>query len=106
MTQLFKPQHKEQPGTSFVQDRSNKEEVTRLKLQDQLIPTAMGGTLPEQAARQARSGFASVATPTSINARMGTTAWMPGEVSCPTITNERLQPYGKRTGGMSDDTSF
>ena len=40
---------KEQPSTYFVQDRSNKEEMTRLKLQDQLITTAMGGVLPEQA---------------------------------------------------------
>src|SRR5579883_3058075 len=39
---------KERPSTYFVQDRSNEEEITRLKLQDQLITTAMGGVLPEQ----------------------------------------------------------
>jgi hypothetical protein len=31
-----------------VQDRSNKEEVQRLQLQDHLLTTAMGGVLPEQ----------------------------------------------------------
>jgi SAM-dependent methyltransferase len=32
-----------------VQDRSNKEERTRLRIQDQLLTTGMGGVLPEQA---------------------------------------------------------
>ena len=44
----FNP-NKERPSTYFVQDRSNEEEITRLNLQDQLITTAMGGVLPEQA---------------------------------------------------------
>ena len=48
MTNALNPHGKEQPSTYFVQDRSNKEEMTRLKLQDQLITTAMGGVLPEQ----------------------------------------------------------
>lgn len=47
------PNHprKEQHGTYFVQDRSNKEERTRLRIQDQLLTTGMGGVLPEQADR-------------------------------------------------------
>lgn len=36
------------PNTYVVQDRSNKEELTRLQLQDHLITEAMGGVLPEQ----------------------------------------------------------
>jgi ubiquinone/menaquinone biosynthesis C-methylase UbiE len=48
MTPSFKPQGKEQPGTYFVQDRSNKEELQRLQLQDHLLTAAMGGVLPEQ----------------------------------------------------------
>src|SRR6266700_1490603 len=45
------PNHprKEQHSTYFVQDRSNKEERTRLHIQDQLLTTGMGGVLPEQA---------------------------------------------------------
>ena len=39
---------KEQPSTYFVQDRSNKEELQRLQIQDHLLTTAMGGVLPEQ----------------------------------------------------------
>jgi ubiquinone/menaquinone biosynthesis C-methylase UbiE len=39
---------REQPSTYFVQDRSNKEEMTRLTLQDQMLTTSMGGALPEQ----------------------------------------------------------
>jgi ubiquinone/menaquinone biosynthesis C-methylase UbiE len=42
------PNNKEHPSTYFVQDRSNKEEVQRLQLQDHLLTTAMGGVLPEQ----------------------------------------------------------
>jgi ubiquinone/menaquinone biosynthesis C-methylase UbiE len=48
MTHTFKPQGKEQPGTYFVQDRSNKEELQRLQIQDHLLTAAMGGVLPEQ----------------------------------------------------------
>ena len=36
------------PNTYVVQDRFNKEEITRLRLQDHLITEAMGGVLPEQ----------------------------------------------------------
>ena len=39
---------REHPSTYVVQDRSNEEELLRLKLQDQMFTTAMGGTLPEQ----------------------------------------------------------
>ncbi len=38
----------EHPGTSFVQDRDNPEELARLRLQDQMTTRAMGGVLPEQ----------------------------------------------------------
>jgi ubiquinone/menaquinone biosynthesis C-methylase UbiE len=39
---------KESPSTYFVQDRRNKNELTRLALQDQMITIGMGGVLPEQ----------------------------------------------------------
>ena len=39
---------KEHPSTYFVQDRSNEEELTRLRVQDQLLTKGMGGVLPEQ----------------------------------------------------------
>lgn len=42
------PQKGEQPHTYFVQDQRNKEELTRLRLQDQMMNTGMGGVLPEQ----------------------------------------------------------
>ena len=38
----------EQPSTYFVEDRSSKEEMYRLHLQDQMLTTSMGGALPEQ----------------------------------------------------------
>jgi len=38
----------EHPSTYFVQDRNNQDEFTRLRLQDQMITTSMGGVLPEQ----------------------------------------------------------
>ncbi len=40
---------REQPSTYFVQDRSNEEELNRLRLQDQQVTAGMGGVLPEQA---------------------------------------------------------
>jgi len=42
------PPKNEHPSTYFVQDRSNKEELTRLRLQDQMLNAGMGGVLPEQ----------------------------------------------------------
>jgi ubiquinone/menaquinone biosynthesis C-methylase UbiE len=39
---------REFPNTYTVQDRSNEEERTRLRIQDQMITTGMGGVLPEQ----------------------------------------------------------
>jgi len=39
---------REHPSTYFVPDRSNKEEMNRVQLQDQLITAGMGGVLPEQ----------------------------------------------------------
>ncbi len=48
MTPSFNSQDKEHPSTYFVQDRSNKEELQRLQIQDHLLTTAMGGVLPEQ----------------------------------------------------------
>ena len=38
----------EQPSTYFVQDRSSKEELARVTIQDQTITAGMGGVLPEQ----------------------------------------------------------
>src|SRR5215469_6219093 len=35
-------------STYFVQDRSNRDEMTRVRDQDQLLTTMMGGVLPEQ----------------------------------------------------------
>src|SRR5271169_4876937 len=43
-----KPPKKEHSSTYFVQDRSNKDERTRVLLQDQLVTASMGGVLPEQ----------------------------------------------------------
>jgi tRNA G46 methylase TrmB len=43
-----KPRKIEQPSTYFVQDRQNKEELTRLTIQDRMVTAAMGGVLPEQ----------------------------------------------------------
>ena len=39
---------REQPSTYFVQDRSNEEELMRLRRQDEMLTTSMGGVLPEQ----------------------------------------------------------
>ena len=39
---------KEHPSTYVVQDRSNEEELNRLRIQDELITEGMGGVLPEQ----------------------------------------------------------
>jgi ubiquinone/menaquinone biosynthesis C-methylase UbiE len=36
------------PSTYIVQDRSNEEELIRLKIQDQMVTAMMGGVLPEQ----------------------------------------------------------
>ncbi len=38
----------EEPSTYFVQNRLNKEELTRLTIQEQFITRGMGGVLPEQ----------------------------------------------------------
>ncbi|HET8840621.1 MAG TPA: class I SAM-dependent methyltransferase [Ktedonobacteraceae bacterium] len=38
----------ETPSTYFVGDRSNKDELTRLTIQEQMVTTSMGGVLPEQ----------------------------------------------------------
>src|SRR6266852_7515288 len=39
---------RDHPSTYFVEDRSNKEELHRLQIQDQMVTTSMGGVLPEQ----------------------------------------------------------
>ncbi len=39
---------REHPSTYFVQDRSNEEELIRVRVQDQMITAGMGGVLPEQ----------------------------------------------------------
>ncbi|GAC1661969.1 MAG: hypothetical protein PVS3B1_37550 [Ktedonobacteraceae bacterium] len=36
------------PSTYFVQDRSSKEELARVTIQDQMVTAGMGGVLPEQ----------------------------------------------------------
>ena len=41
-------QKNEHPSTYFVEDRSSKDDLARLKLQDRMITQAMGGVLPEQ----------------------------------------------------------
>jgi ubiquinone/menaquinone biosynthesis C-methylase UbiE len=38
----------EHPSTYFVEDRSNREEMNRLQIQDHLYTASMGGVLPEQ----------------------------------------------------------
>ncbi len=40
--------HEEQPSTYFVQDRSNRDEMIRLEIQQQMLTAGMGGVLPEQ----------------------------------------------------------
>ena len=49
MTNFSSSHNKEHPSTYFVQDRSNKEELQRLQIQDHMLTAAMGGVLPEQA---------------------------------------------------------
>ena len=51
MSPLPEPQDvkkKEHPSTYMVQDRSNKEELARLRLQDKMLTADMGGVLSEQ----------------------------------------------------------
>ncbi len=48
MTTPFEQHKEKQPGTYFVRDRQNQQEMLRLTLQDRMITTAMGGVLPEQ----------------------------------------------------------
>jgi ubiquinone/menaquinone biosynthesis C-methylase UbiE len=48
MTASDNSQKKERPSTYIVQDRKSQEELSRLKVQDQMITAAMGGVLPEQ----------------------------------------------------------
>ncbi|GAC1642699.1 MAG: 27-O-demethylrifamycin SV methyltransferase [Ktedonobacteraceae bacterium] len=49
MSSEYESRKKERPSTYFVQDRQNKEELVRVKHQDQMITASMGGVLPEQA---------------------------------------------------------
>lgn len=46
---LRSDQQKERPSTYFVQDRTNTDERSRVRVQDLMITKAMGGVLPEQA---------------------------------------------------------
>ena len=39
---------RESSSTYFVQDRSNEDELARLRIQDQMVTASMGGVLPEQ----------------------------------------------------------
>ncbi|HLZ58997.1 MAG TPA: class I SAM-dependent methyltransferase [Ktedonosporobacter sp.] len=47
MSDLTNPP-REHPSTYFVLNRSNEDELTRLRLQDQMLTAGMGGVLPEQ----------------------------------------------------------
>ena len=47
MSQPTNPR-REYASTYFVQDRSSKDEMTRLQIQDEMLTTSMGGMLPEQ----------------------------------------------------------
>lgn len=49
-------QRKDHPSTYFVQDRTNKDERTRVQIQDTMITKEMGGVLPEQADPTLSSG--------------------------------------------------
>jgi len=49
MTTPLDSHKNERPSTYFVQDRRNKEELTRLTIQDRMLTASMGGVLPEQA---------------------------------------------------------
>lgn len=40
--------HRELASTYFVQDKSDQDELTRVRIQDQMITNMMGGVLPEQ----------------------------------------------------------
>ena len=40
--------HRELASTYFVQDKSSQDEMTRVRIQDQMITSMMGGVLPEQ----------------------------------------------------------
>ena len=42
------PERREHPSTYFLEDRSKKEDLTRLQIQDQMLTSAMGGIFPEQ----------------------------------------------------------
>ena len=44
----FPNPHQEHSSTYIVQDRSNQEELARVRIQGQMITTCMGGVLPEQ----------------------------------------------------------
>jgi ubiquinone/menaquinone biosynthesis C-methylase UbiE len=49
MSTPLDPHKKKLQSTYFVQDRHNKEELTRLTIQEKMITQSMGGALPEQA---------------------------------------------------------
>lgn len=42
------PEKREHPSTYVVEDRSNKEELKRLMIQDEMLTKGMGGVFPEQ----------------------------------------------------------
>ncbi len=59
---------KEHPSTYFVQDRSNEDELARLRVQEQFLMVQMGGVLPEQ---EELSGFQRV-----LDVGCGTGGWL------------------------------
>ena len=67
------------PGTYFVADRSNADELRRLQVQDELMTASMGGVLPEQPDPAA---FRRV-----LDVGCGTGGWLIETAkTCPTIT--------------------
>ena len=47
--------HRQLPNTYMMRDRANPDEMTRLRVQDELITSGMGGVLPEQEQQVANS---------------------------------------------------
>src|SRR5437773_1718633 len=77
-------QRREHPSTYWVQDRSNVDEMTRLRIQDQMVTTSMGGVLSEQ---PDPTIFQSV-----LDVGCGTGGWL--------IEAARQYPTMKRLGGV------
>jgi ubiquinone/menaquinone biosynthesis C-methylase UbiE len=101
--------YKDNPSTYVVMDRSNKEEMARLHIQDQMLTANMGGALPEQADP---TRFQSV-----LDVGCGTGDWLiEAAKSYPTMSrlvgvdiSERMIKYAREQAevqGVSDRVSF